>query len=374
MANAVPIPVLIQDLQGLEQVVCNLSPFRECALDTEADSMHHYNVRLCLIQIKAGQFQFIIDPLTSLDLQPLWKIPALQHLILHGADYDLRMIYNTYGVLPQSVFDTMVASRFLGEERVGLANLVEKFFGRSLSKANQKADWTLRPLPETMLQYAALDTEYLFPLRDLLEERLRSEGKLDWIHATCDHLIASVLAPPKHDADKIGHERWRIKGSNKLFPRELQVLRALHQWREIEAANMDRPPFKVVGPNLLLDLSRAFAALGHMAMPRLPRNFSGERLERFQTAVDQALSAPSSQWPPRKVRPINNAPSPDSALLEKLRTARDQAAARHHMDPTLLANRNQLLIMAQPPLDQWEKSVQRAGLLPWQWKLISGEL
>ena len=139
--------ILVDSEETLSALLLDLENYDMAAVDTEADSMYHYTTRLCLIQITIGEHHYIVDPLCGLDLQPLFKARAMQTLIFHGADYDLRLLWQTYGFAPKRIFDTMIAAKILGEGHLGLADLVREYFGDELKKENQRADWTIHPLP-----------------------------------------------------------------------------------------------------------------------------------------------------------------------------------------------------------------------------------
>lgn len=364
---------LVDTAAGLKDLLNYLADFDCCAMDTEADSMHHYSVRLCLIQITAGGKHFIVDPLCGLDLKPLWKCKAVQNLTFHGADYDLRMLATTYDFHPKTIYDTMLAGKFLGEERLGLASLVEKQFGRKLQKDNQKADWTLRPLPGHMCAYACMDTVFLDEIRAEQTKRLKEQGKLAWLEQTCAQLIEQSRIPRPVDPD---NEPWRIRGSNKLHGLELQLLRALWHWREGEAEKLDRPPYKVANPDLMLDIVYAATdcegTITPEVLPKLPRNFTGARLESFLEALNVARNAPEDTWPKRVKTPFVIPPSPDANLMEQLRQLRDSRAAELGFDTAMLANRNQLIALAMPGNRNWPERYANAGFLPWQCEVWNG--
>ena len=156
--------ILVADKESLDKLLEDLSHYEIAAVDTEADSMYHYTVRLCLIQITIGEHHYIVDPFAPIDITPIFKTRAMNSLILHGADYDLRMLWHHYQFSPKHVFDTMIAAKFLGEEGLGYASLVRKYFGVDLPKDNQKSDWTTRPLPPDICEYAIQDNFYLHDL------------------------------------------------------------------------------------------------------------------------------------------------------------------------------------------------------------------
>ena len=213
------------------------------ALDTEADSLHAYPEKLCLIQISTTRHDKLVDPLAAIDLTPLWPILKKHELIImHGADYDLRLLRKTNGFVPNKIFDTMLASRLLGEREFGLVSLVKKHLGITLEKGSQKADWSKRPLTPRMEAYARADTHHLKPLSDILKEQLRQKDRLSWLEQCCDRLIAECAIPTKPEPDLV----WRVKGSHHLTPRALAVLREIWRWREKEALASNRPPFFVL--------------------------------------------------------------------------------------------------------------------------------
>src|SRR3954469_16605168 len=139
------------------------------SVDTEADSLHAYPEKVCLIQISTTEGDRLVDPLAEMDINPLLDSLAGRELIFHAADYDLRLLRKHHDFTPSEIFDTMLASRLLGERQFGLGSLVEKYLGVKLDKGPQKADWAQRPLTARMEEYARNDTRHL----KTLEEKLR---------------------------------------------------------------------------------------------------------------------------------------------------------------------------------------------------------
>jgi ribonuclease D len=148
------------------------------ALDTEADSLHAYPEKVCLIQISTVAGDELVDPLAPINLDPLFAAFNAHEMIFHAADYDLRLLRKHHEFTPLAIFDTMLAARLLGEPQFGLSNLVEKFLGVKLDKGSQKADWARRPLTEKMEVYARNDTHYLKPLADKLKAELIAKKRL----------------------------------------------------------------------------------------------------------------------------------------------------------------------------------------------------
>ena len=153
---------LINNAESLARLTDALLGVRRVGLDTEADSLHHYFEKVCLIQLSFSGTNYIIDPLAGFSLSGFLEVLAQKELVLQGADYDLRMLKRSYEFRPLApVFDTMLAAQALGYEKIGLAVLVERSCGVLLSKEGQKADWSRRPLSEKLLRYASDDTKYL---------------------------------------------------------------------------------------------------------------------------------------------------------------------------------------------------------------------
>jgi ribonuclease D len=309
---------VITDAARLASLIEQIEPANRVAIDTEADSLHSYREKLCLLQISvpapdgvdgvanAGPCvspghesaqavcDYIVDPLATTDLEPLRRALEAREIILHGADYDLRMLRRGLNLAASKIFDTMIAARLLGIGEFSLAALVKRYFGLTLLKGSQKANWAQRPLPARMAEYAINDVHYLLPLAEKLEAELVRYERRDWLRQSCQRAIeqASVARARDHD------ELWRIRGSGLLRGRSAAVLRALWQWREKEAEKADRPPFHVLRNEELLEAAVKFVR--HSARQRKPRCGRLKRSGPFRVAAsepDRAMrqsSAPKS--------------------------------------------------------------------------------
>lgn len=365
--------ILVADQESLDKLIEDLSLYEIAAVDTEADSMYHYTVRLCLIQITIGEHHYIVDPFAPIDITPIFKTRAMNSLILHGADYDLRMLWHHYRFSPKHVFDTMIAAKFLGEEGLGYASLVRKYFGIDLPKDNQKSDWTTRPLPPDMCEYAIHDTFYLHELCAKLGEQLKAQGKFTWMIETCNELIEKARQKKEEDP-----ERWRISGSFRLQSKSLNILKHIWEWREKEAEKLDRPPYKVFGNELMLAIVRSatysFPELREDYLPKLPRNFFGERRTDFLTMLQNAMQVPESEWPEENQKVPPPLISPDGELIDTLKEWRNERAAELHLDGAMLANRAQLIALATPIGLTWDDRYDAAHFLNWQRTIWNGIL
>ena len=357
--------ILVDSEESLAGLLADLELYEMAAVDTEADSMHHYQARLCLIQITIGEHHYIVDPLCSVDISPIFSTKAMQTVIFHGADYDLRLLWQTYGYSPKKIFDTMLAAKFLGAQHLGLADLVRENFGDELKKENQRADWTIRPLPLEMCEYAIHDTFYLHELCAILSEKLLAAGRMDWLMEQCQALIEHARMPSEKT-----REHWRLTGSSLFSPCGLNILKHLWEWREKQAELMDRPPYKVMPAELMLAIVRSaqahFPDVKVEHLPKLPRNFREERLDSFKEMLQTAISTPESEWPERLPKAPPPPVVPHSELLAALKFWRDEEAEKEHLDPSLLANRAQLIWLAAPGCMAWEERYAEAHLMNWQ--------
>ena len=342
----------IADGAQLAELFSRVELLDRVAIDTEADSLHCYREKLCLLQVSLPGRDHIVDPLADLDLAPLCAVLAQKEIVLHGADYDLRLLRRSLNFAACKIFDTVIAARLLGIGEFSLAALVERFFGVKLAKGSQKANWARRPLPERMVEYAMNDTHYLLPLADRLESQLREQDRLAWLGQSCERAIEQAAAERVRDVD----EAWRIRGSGALRGSAAAVLRALWQWREKEAEAVDRPPFHILQNDELLRAAESFAS---GSVPDY-RYFSPRRRRAFRDAAQSALQLPEEEWPVSRRR-FGTRPSAEVVRrTEELRHRRDRVARELELEPTFVAPRATLEAIAA---DQNRASVL---LVPWQ--------
>jgi len=330
------------------------------AVDTEADSLHAYPEKICLIQISTIAGDELVDPLAAIHLDPLLEALNAHRLIMHGADYDLRLLRKHHEFVPSAIFDTMLAARLLGERQFGLGSLAEKFLGVKLEKGSQKANWARRPLTERMETYARNDTHFLKALADQLRAELETKGRFAWHEESCARLIDDCT---RHEP--VDHEFvWRVKGSHTLDRAGLAVLRELWCWREQEAMAANRPPFFVLSHETLVDLAAA-AAARQPVEPLVPRHLSDRRRASLAEAVQAGLRVPPEQHPqfPRHER--RRPSEAERRRYLELEKRRDARAHQLSLDPTLIASRATLSDLAQ----NWD--FHAGGLMSWQRELFS---
>ena len=350
-------------------ILCRQTEF---AVDLEMDSLHHYQEKVCLIQVSTRTESWLIDPLALKDLSPLAEPlgdPCIL-IVMHGADYDIRSLHRDFGIEVRNLFDTMLASRFLGITEFGLAALLKTRFGIELNKKYQKADWSKRPLSPEMSAYAAADTSDLLPLYDQLSAELIEKGRLQWLVEEC-RLVCQARV-----SEKEGPLFLSCKGAGKLKGRTLAVLEEFLQLRDHQARELDRPPFKVISaetlqeaaekkPRTLNDLS----CIKGMTPGQIQR--FGDRILK---AVSIALALPEEELP-RFPRLRRDEPTDGSKeRLKRLKSWRDQHSSLQGLDPGVVAPNWLLEAVADVhPASIAELDVI-SGMRVWQKKLYGQEL
>ena len=353
--------------QALDYFITSLRGYFPLALDTEADSLHHYRESVCLIQVSHAEQHFLIDPLDSFPLGDLWPPTSRHTWILHGADFDLRMLRRAGAPEPQAVFDTMLAAQLVGLKAFGYGALVEQFCGITLNKTSQKADWSRRPLSQTMIEYAVQDTEYLEPIADALGKLLDDKGRRAWHEQSCARVVASSRVLREDDPEN----DWRISGSALLAPQAQAIVKELWHWREKQAEAVDLPVFKVLHSELLLDLAAWCAEhprVPPMGAPCWPRRSSPGRAESLAEAIERGRQAPPIPRPPRAERPPRDKDA--EVRMEKLRVHRDAVAAELALDPTVIAPKSTLQDIARNPDTAPDRLIAENRWCPWQWDLL----
>lgn len=338
------------------------------AFDLEADSMFHFQEKICLIQASAGTISYIVDPLPIDDLSPLSKILSDPDIvkIFHGADYDVRSLHRDYEIEIHNLFDTELASRFLGIAETGLNTVLKNRFNISLEKKYQKKDWSRRPLPPEMIEYAAKDVQYLIPLYDIQKKELSEKGRLDWVEEECRDLTLVRAAPP--------HERplfLKVKGAGRMEPRHLAILETLLDYRLALAEAKDRPPFKIMGNHSLLTIACARPVtmdqlVQTRALSEKQRHMYGHSL---LVRIREALALPADALPAYPRTRTRRLSQEQSERVKRLRQWREEKARELEIDPGVLINNAVINAVAGTnpktpeqldnvsPLKNWQKTV-----------------
>lgn len=333
---------LITASTELHKLVGSLSQNSSIAVDTESNSLHAYQERVCLIQFTDKSGDTLVDPLAIEDLAPLGSVFADAKIekIFHAAEYDLIVLYRDYGFKIENLFDTMIAARTIGRKKVGLGSLLEEEFQIRLAKKYQRADWGKRPLNPEMLDYARTDTHYLQQLRDKLEEELRRLGRWELAREDFMRLPKIVL---QHKEVKEA-PLWRIKGIRDLDPNEIAILNELAKYREAQAQRADLPLFKIIGDKTLV----AIAAL-RPSHPRHLEEIQGMtpgQIRRHGKGLLEAVQRGAKAKPMR--RPRRGRYDPDYGdRLEELRKWRKLAAQKMEVESDVVLPRDVMEALAK---------------------------
>jgi ribonuclease D len=326
---------IIDTVTELENAITAFAREQAIAIDLEADSMYHYKEKVCLIQMATKKTNVVIDPLRIKDLsliKPLFSSRNIKK-IFHGADYDIRSLYRDFKINVNNLFDTETACRFLGIKETGLDAVLKKYFNVKISKKYQKKDWSKRPLPKEMIDYATQDVIYLVPLGEILIKELEKIKRLSWVLEECDHLskVRSVLSNNEPLFLK-------FKGAGRLRSRSLAVLEALLQFRMKIAKKNDRPFFKIIGNNSLMQVTAAKpVTLQHLktikALSKKQFKMYGNDLIEV---VTKALNVPENKLPvyPRKKAPVLS--NQVQKRVKALKGWRDKKAKELEIDSGLL--------------------------------------
>jgi len=223
-------------------------------VDTESDSLYVYHEKVCLIQLSTLDFDYLIDPLKIKNLHPLFDVFLNEKIekVFHAAEYDIMCLKRDFNFQFSNVFDTMIASRVLGKDKIGLSNLLKKYFNLDINKKYQRANWGRRPLSEDMINYASVDSHYLIELRNILNFELSAKN----LSSLAEEDFKRVCKVESFQAHKNNDSCWKMVKGNHLSSQQMTVLMELCNFRENLAKNKNIPSFKVIGPEILIEIAK----------------------------------------------------------------------------------------------------------------------
>lgn len=355
------------------------------AVDAERASGFRYGQRAYLVQLRrAGAGTALIDPIALPDLSPLNQALHEVEWVLHAASQDLACLAELH-LTPDHLFDTELAGRLLGRERVGLAAMVEAELGLGLAKEHSAADWSTRPLPQDWLRYAALDVEVLIELREILEAELRAAGKWEWAQQEFEAVRTAPAPPPRL-------EPWRRTShiTSLREARRLAVVREMWTTRDALARELDVSPGRVLPDRAIIAAATVFprsqADLGQL------KEFRGRathrRLATWWEPIDRARHLPEEDLPSKRPPRGDGPPAPRSwasrfpEAAERLRAVRATVrtlAAEHGLpQENLLSPDHQRRLAWDPPTplrrDSVSTELDALGARPWQRDLTAASL
>ena len=358
-------PLYLDTTDDVERFSASIAGTRQLALDTEGASFHKFVDRVYLLQVSTREKSAVIDPLPIGTPKALGALveDANVEVVFHDADYDVRLLQQDYGWHIRNIFDTRIAAQLLGFKAFGLAALLDKYFGVTLDKKHQRADWSMRPLTPDMLAYAAQDTMYLLELRDRLHDELERKGRLGWAREEFARLEGT-----RWEAEDAATGFMRIKGARDLNRRELAIFRELVTWRDALAKQLDRSTFRVVGNESLLEAarSRPADAKALLAVKGMPRGIAERHSADILDAIQRGEAVPEAELPKFPRAPRWDKDPDFDARVSALRTVRDAAAHRLELDPGVLCSRERLEAIARKAPATLDELAAMPELRKWQ--------
>ena len=352
------------------------------AVDAERASGYRYSQRAYLVQLRrAGVGTVLIDPIALPDLRSLHEALAGVEWILHAATQDLPCLAEL-GLAPAALFDTELAGRLLGDERVALGTMAERHLGVGLEKGHSAADWSTRPLPYDWLVYAALDVELLVDLRDVLAAELERTGKLEWARQEFEAVRTAPSAAPRVDP-------WRrTSGIHRLRNRrQLAIVRSLWEARDAYAAERDIAPGRVLPDSAIVEAARVSPASVRdlLELPIFGGPRQRRRADRWFAAIVAARELPEAELPPVTGGNGDGIPAPSrwrerdpqaAARLTAARAVVNAIAEQHAVLPqNLLASDVIRRLAWSPPPNPDAAAVAdrlaELGARPWQVELTA---
>ena len=364
---------VIETQAQLDNFANELAGEKTIAVDVESDSMYHFSEKVCLLQISTKNFTYIIDPLQPIDLSGLKPIFGTEKIkkVFHGADYDIRSLYRDFKFEIKNLFDTHLACRFLGFKETGLEAVLNNLFDVSLDKRFQKKDWSQRPLPDEMIQYAAGDSIHLLPLEQILKKDLKNLNRLFWVEEECE--LLSKVRPARSNNLPLF---LSFKGAGKLAPKELTILEALLQLRKTIAIQKDKPLFKIFQNQSILMLAKSRPSTQRQL--KASNSLSPGQLEMYGKSIIETIQTASKTkktdlpvYPKKKPRSIKGAAQ---NRIKILRIWKDQKAEELELDPALILTKAQITALAENHPKEAKDLVKIGVLKNWQIKEFGEEI
>ena len=365
--------LLVENDADLNRIVAEIKKEAAIGVDLEGDSMFHYQERVCLLQISTGALNIVIDPFSVKDLSPLVPIfsDARIRKIFHGADYDIRSLYRDFGIEVHSLFDTQIAARFLGIRETGLSSLLKERFHVLSDKKYQKKDWSQRPLPAAMLQYAVQDICYLLPLAGMLERELMGKGLLFCVEEECE-LLSSV----RPNLPKSRPFFLSFKGAGRFGSRSLAVLEKILCFRDQVARSRDCPHFKVLGNEPIKEIVRMkpvtktdLARIKGLS-PKMIHHMGASLIEK----VNEGLRLSDHALPVYPSKNRQKLKSKEATRVKALKSWRERLGGKWRVDPALVCTNTQIQAIAVANPGEPESMDCIEDIRKWQIKLFGPDI
>ena len=368
-------PEIVTDELRLKTIVDSARDHRHVALDLESNGFHRYPERICLVQIAFADRVFLVDPLAIDDVGQLGVLLSSPgpEKIFHSADYDIRSLHRDWSFAVFPLFDTSIAAAFVGHRNLGLHSLLKECLNIEITKTKrlQRADWTVRPITTELREYAAGDVRYLERLASLLGEQLDILGRAEWVAEECQRITSVRFSQVDRE-----HAFLSVKGSRDLNGQSLAVLRSLYNFREREAIERDRPPFKILSNSTLIFLAsnpetdlRSMKGIGPYAF--------GSRARRLRNALESGVNAdPIESRMPRSERRVRLSPMERNSARKRLAVLkqwRNEHAVEMDIQVGLVWSAKSLERISADP-SRFEDELNDDSVRRWQKSELAGSL
>lgn len=363
----------IESNDALEEVCKELAQEKIIAVDLEADSMHSFTEKICLIQIAGAKQAYLVDPFLVSDFSPFSAIledPGMVK-IFHGSDFDVRSLDRELHVEIKNLFDTEIACRFLNVKERGLGALLMAHFNVHVDKRFQKVDWSRRPLKDDMIAYSVGDVANLIELHDRIKAKLEDVGRLAWAKEEFE-LQSKVKYESNHQLPLFK----RFKGAGKMDNRSLAALENLLQVRMAEAERKDLPLFKIMSNQCMMSMAthRPKNSQAMISMKALSPKQASMYGQSCQKAIEDAMALPHKDLPSY---PKTRMPRKDPRVLERikqLKKLREKLSVSIGMEPGFLINNNLISAVAFANPSRKEDLLEIESMRNWQVEAIGAKL
>ena len=358
-----PEASIVNNSETYQHMLAHLATQDTIAIDTESNSLHAYHERVCLIQLSSLTADFLVDPFVFDNLDELGKLFSREDIqkVFHAGDYDIGCLKRDFDFTFHNVFDTMLAATALAEPNLGLAALLEKYFGIILDKKYQRANWGERPLKAEMLSYAQCDSHFLIPLRDTLLPQLEASNRLKLVLEEGEGMARLVKPLEQHIEDI-----WRVKGAQDLSAEALSLLDVLNHARELIASKRDVPPFKVFSDRALIEIAQTQPH--YIQELSLLPSLSESQVRRYGSMLMQAIQTWREK--PQKVNPRRNHRLSDAEMKRRdaLSNWRKQAGLDEGLPSNAIISRELLERLAHPEFSDINELKQAMKYFPYRYE------
>lgn len=360
---------MIESADALDALCERIRHADRVAIDTEFHAERTYSPRLMVVQVALENEVAIVDPLAIAQLRPLAESIARREVVGHALSSDLKIFADRFDVVPARVFDTQIAAAFLGYGvQVSLVELVHDLCSVKLAKSQTVSDWATRPLSAKQVGYLVDDVAHLLAMQEMLIQRLRTAGRLEWVREECA-LLGDL------ERYRIDERRayLRFPGATRMTRRELAALRALVQLRDRVARRRDIPPRYVMPDDVVSGLAtlRPKRAEDLLQLRRLDAGARKQHGPAILEAIASVERLPEEELPERPKRPLG---STRDTLVSLMSIVIGEIAREHNIAPSLLVPRAALERLSRELPSSPQAFAAALELSPWRLNLVQEPL